>query len=223
MLTRRSFWPVLLASCVRAPPPPPRPPPPPPPPSIVVPEGCLADLSGALRHHADARYQYEATDDGGALLLSVFLLPEEDAGRSPRRFSRDGGLKWLLPPREAGVDGVAAPRDAGSAPLARLLLHRTPSGFVGTTLTGDGGGCPFPTRVTACEPAALTLETVAWLSADCAVPGDAGVRPHRLLRVGFDAGAQAPPSDTPRHDAAFDGGPDGGAEASPGVQPAPDR
>ena len=222
MPTRRSWWLLVLSSCVRAPPAPvpvsaPVPPPPPP---VVIPSGCIELQSGAWHHATDSRFQYEAVDDGGSLALSVFFTPPVDAGRPVRRFSRDGGLAWLVPAPDAGIDGGEFTSDAGPAPIAQLVLRRTPTGFVGVA-SADAGPCAFPARIIACEPGALVLETIARQPRDCAVVSDAGWQLQRLLKTGFDAGAA--PSDTMRHDLSHDGGPgassDGGSAATP--PPAP--
>ena len=54
------------------------------------------------------------------------------------------------------VDGGEFVRDAGPAPIAQLVLRRTPTGFVGVA-SADAGACAFPARIIACEPGALVL------------------------------------------------------------------
>ncbi|MDP3236401.1 MAG: hypothetical protein Q8N26_26660 [Myxococcales bacterium] len=189
---------------------------------MVIPFGCVELQSGAWHHATDSRFQYEAVDDGGSLELSVFFTPAVDAGRPVRRFSRDGGLAWLVPAPDAGVDGGELMSDAGPAPIAELALRRTPTGFVGVArAAADAGACPFPARIIACEPGALVLETIARQPRECAVVSDAGWQLQRLLKTGFDAGPG--PSDTMRHDLPQDGGQgasnDGGSAATP--PPAP--
>jgi hypothetical protein len=189
---------------------------------VVIPSGCVELQSGAWHHATDSRFQYEAVDDGGSLELSVFFTPAVDAGRPVRRFSRDGGLAWLVPAPDAGVDGGELLSDVRAAPVAQLALRRTPTGFVGVaSAAADAGACPFPARIIACEPGALVLETIARQPRECAVVSDAGWQLQRLLKAGFDAGPG--PSDTMRHDRPQDGGQgasnDGGSAATP--PPAP--
>lgn len=171
-----------------------------------MPEGCLADLSGAYVHDFTEHFHYLATDSDAGLVLLAFHDEPIDAGKMPRRFSRgrDGGLPWLVSAPDAGAESPAD-NDAGPAPRAVLQFARTPSGFVGATVAFDGG-CRFPAVITACGPA-LVLETPMGLGADCA-PLDAGWSRQTLRRLGLDAG-----SDTLRHEAPSDGGEaDGGAE-----------
>lgn len=214
------WWPVWLAiaACVRAPPPPPPPAVVTPPPAVRVPQGCLDDLSGVFLHPREPRYRYEASDapDAGLLVIRALVEPIVDAGRPVRRFSRDGGLPWLL--RADAGPPAAPPLDAGAVLLATLSLRRTPDGFVGVTLPdGADGGCTFPVRLSACAPGGVVLETPA-LTLECAI-SDAGWTSHRLVREGFDAGA--PPADagfdTPRHEPGMDAGTgtDGGATPPP--------
>jgi hypothetical protein len=208
-LARQLQWVFLAIACVRAPPeqqPVQQPPPPPP---IVVPEGCLADLSGPWVHEVDARFRYEASDtDAGLMLLGFFDQPV-DAGKAPRRFSRsrDGGLPWLVT-ADAGAESSAA-SDAGPLPRAVLQFSRTSGGFVGETLAFDGG-CRFPAAIVECG-AALVIEAPAALASDCA-PLDAGWSRQTLRRIGLDAG-----SDTLRHEAH----PDAGAAEDAGERAAP--
>lgn len=202
-LARHLKWVFVAVACVRAPPPPPPAPQPPPPPPIVVPDGCLADLSGDYLHELDERFRYRIADsDAGVIVLAFFDQPI-DAGKPPRRFSRerDGGLPWLVTTPDAGTEPQAP--DAGPLPRSTLLFSRTSAGFVGGTFTLDAG-CRFPASITACAPE-LVIETPLALSLECA-PLDAGWSRQRLRRV--DAG-----SDTLRHEAGGDAGEaDGGGE-----------
>jgi hypothetical protein len=178
-----SCLPVLAAACVRvAPPPPPVPTTTPPPPAVVVPAGCEVDLSGRYVHARDARFRYLATDtaDGGALLLEVFFEEPVDAGRPPRRFSRDGGLPWLVR-TDAGA-AIPMPADAGPAPVTLLRLARTPAGFVGASAPLPDGGCAFPARLAACRADGLVLEAPPALGPDCA-PLDGGWSAQVLHRL----------------------------------------
>jgi hypothetical protein len=183
MRTRRFSWFFFLWSCVRASPPPAQLAEPIP----VVPPGCFENQSGSWKHSSDSRFFYEAFDDGGVVALAVFSVPTVDAGRPVRRFSRDGGLPWLLSVGDSGVDHELVP-DAGPAPIAHLLLQRTPLGFVGVATPGVDGSCSFPTRVIACEPGTLTLETLARRLRDCSMERDAGWTVQMLQKRGFDAG-----------------------------------
>ncbi len=215
MPTRRSWWLLVLFSCVRAPPTP-VPSSAPPPPPVVIPRECADLQGGTWRHASDSRFRYEASDDGGSLALSVFFKPAVDGGRPARRFSRDGGLAWLVPAIDAGVGGGEEPIDGEPPPIAQLVLRRTPMGFVGVVSADDAGACAFPARIMTCEPGALVLETIARQPRDCSLARDAGWTSHRLLKAGFDAGE---PSDTMRHDLPDDGGrpasSDGQAPATP--------
>lgn len=197
---------LFFAACVRAPPPPAPPPTPPPPPPIVVPAGCEVDLSGPYVHTRDPRFRYLAADvpDGGALVLEVFVEPLVDAGRPPRRFSRDGGLPWLVR-TDAGAPPVSQ-QDAGGLAVAVLRLSRTPSGFLGTSTPLADAGCAFPLRLTACHAGALVLESPAHLAPDCS-PLDAGWV--RQLLLSPDAGL-----DTARHIGEEDGGLGDGGDVS---------
>lgn len=217
MPTRRSWWLLVLSSCVRAPPTPVATPLPPPPPPVVVPAGCLDEQHGPFHHETDGRFRYEAIDDGGSLTLSVFFVPVVDAGRPTRRFSRDGGLPWLVPAPDAGASEPDLSLDAGAMPLAQLNLRRTPTGFWGA-VSADGG-CAFPARVAACEPGALVLETLARQPRDCSAAPDAGWTVQRLVKTGFDAGTSA--SDTMRHDLSGDGGREPFADGGSGATPPP--
>jgi len=165
---------------------------------VVVPSGCLDDQSGTFHHQTDGRFRYEGSDDGGSLTLSVFFVPVVDAGRPGRRFSRDGGLARLVVEADAGATGSDVSMDGGAPPLARISLRRTPTGFLGVVSTTADGGCAFPSRIIACEPGALVLETIARQARDCPSATDAGWTLQRLMRTDFDAGTA--PSDTMRHD-----------------------
>ncbi|HSP77652.1 MAG TPA: hypothetical protein VLQ93_03940 [Myxococcaceae bacterium] len=93
-------------------------------------------------------------------------------------------------------EGEETPRDAGTV---RIILERTPEGFVGqtraTTFTPSGEPCPvhFPTEVVACDDAGLTLRSVAAtaLDEDCRPAPQEGRqvwREQRLVRGAPDAG-----------------------------------
>jgi hypothetical protein len=158
----RAWWvfPVLaVVGCQR--PPPPAPTPPPPAPSVVVPDGCLVDLSGDWVHATDPTYRYLATDDGGTLSLTVVRVEPPDAGFHPRKF-RDAGVPVAAPGKKGRADAGVA-RDAGTTvdagsppdggcgtdggapcelessdagapgPAVQLVLTRTGKGFVGAT------------------------------------------------------------------------------------------
>jgi hypothetical protein len=153
----------LLAACVRTTPQPPPEPPAPPRPAVMVPEGCLASLSGTWVHASDPGYRYEAEDDGGTLTLVVFHVPMLDAGFSPRRFRVDAGTDAGT---DAGEPTDAGPLDAGPAPSSvRVELQRTANGFVGATLAPlthpSGRLCEgrFPTTLISCADGGLLLET----------------------------------------------------------------
>lgn len=176
----------LVAGCPRPPPPPP--PLPPPPPPIAVPEGCLADLSGAWVHADDPSFRYLATDDGGALELVATRTPVVDAGFRPRRFrpsAEDAGA----------VDaGIASADDAGlDVPVVRITLARTPQGFVGATLSPmphpQGRTCvaSFATELLDCRDGGLLISAASATSLGdaCqppATPLPAPVLQHRLVR-----------------------------------------
>jgi hypothetical protein len=147
----RAWWMVAVlagVSCQR--PPPPAPTPAPPPPSVVVPEGCLANLSGAWEHATDPTYRYLATDDGGTLGLTVTRVEPPDARFHPRKF-RDAGVPFAAATkgRSGGRDAGATP-DAGRAPDAGATpdAGRAPDGGAdaGATLEPElvDGGAPGP-------------------------------------------------------------------------------
>ena len=149
---------TLFAACPRPLPPQPPPTPPPPPPPIVVPEGCLENLSGEWTHAEDPSFHYAGEDDGGTLTLVVHREFPDAGGFRPRRFVRDAGARVERAPgpgTDAGVDagGDAGPSDStldgdagalepgpdGGAPTLEplatpvIVLQRTPRGFVGLT------------------------------------------------------------------------------------------
>lgn len=129
-------------------------------------------------HARDERYHYEANDDGGVLVLDVFVEMRVDAGRPRRRFGRDGGLPWLLT-----VDGGS--EGASAIPTERrvtLTFLRTTNGFVGQV--DSDAGCRFPAEVVACTADALEIHSPAACAFD-----DAGVRRETLRRLGLDAGS----------------------------------
>ncbi|HEY8211196.1 MAG TPA: hypothetical protein VIG99_27115 [Myxococcaceae bacterium] len=137
---------------------------PPGPEPVQVPSGCLRDQSGEYQHAQNAAYRYRGRDDGGTLVL---VLEEGPA---------DGGVR----PAPA-----AAPR---------VVLNRTPHGFVGRTearaFAGAGQSCAvsFPTEVTACADDALTLRAAmsAQVNELCQAPPPTAASPmleQRLLRA----------------------------------------
>ena len=151
----------------------------------MIPPGCEADLSGAWVHADDARWRYDALDDGGTLTFFV-APPPLDAGVVFRKFGhRDAGLA------DAGV------ADAGLH--ATITLTRGPAGFVGdvqaVVSVAPSAQCPvrWPTTLVSCTDG-LTLETVAASEVlpDCTQPpADAGPPTrHRLIRpdAGLDGG-----------------------------------
>jgi hypothetical protein len=102
--------------------------------------------------------------------------------------ARDDGETLLLRVGRQAAEGATA-----EAPV-RIILQRTPEGFVGhaeSVAFPGGAGCPvtFPTRVVACEEHALTLATVAEVSVDdgsCEValpPEPMPWTEHRLVRL----------------------------------------
>jgi hypothetical protein len=166
--------------CIRKPPPPPRAPPRAPEPVIRVPAGCLEDLSGAYVHSQNPNYNYQATDDGGTLLIAV------ERGRS-----------------DAGV-----PRTE-SNPIS-VSLVRTPKGFVGETqamlFVATGRACPvdFPTEIIACDDAGLMIKSAVSSAVDescqpSQAPGHAVMAEHRLIRAlpTPAASPSPPPSPSP--------------------------
>lgn len=149
---------ALTACPARTPSPPPTAAPP-----IRVPPGCERTQAGEYYHADNPTFRYRGEDDGGTLTLSVLRVGEPGT----------------------------PPEDGGST--VSLELRRTPEGFVGetraTTFTPAGTACAarFPTQATQCDPAGLTLRTVASTSLDenCApaTSGPAPVwKPQRLLR-----------------------------------------
>ena len=109
-----------------------------------IPARCDADLSGTYAHGVDPSFRYQASDDGGTLLLTV------------ERIASDGGLT-----------------NTSSGTGARIQLLRTPHGFVGQTQAmvtlRSGQRCPieFPTEMIACDDAGILLR-----SATAALPPD---------------------------------------------------
>ena len=140
---------------------------PPGPPPVQVPEGCLRDQSGEYLHAQNIAYRYRGRDDGGTLVLVLEEGPP------------DGGTRPAL---------AAAPR---------VVLERTPHGFVGRTeakaFAGAGQSCAvsFPTEVVACATDALTLRAAmsAQVNELCQAPPPAPGAPagvmleQRLLRA----------------------------------------
>jgi hypothetical protein len=135
------------------------------PPPVHVPPGCELSQAGEYHHVGNPAFRYLAEDDGRTLTLALV------------RSRRDGG--------------VGAAPEAGAI---TLVLTRTPEGFLGEThATGfsvAGTPCPvkFPTEVTACGAATLTLRTVASTSLDEACrPPPSGPAPkwtEQVLRRG---------------------------------------
>lgn len=183
----RAAWCILAAglvgACQRPPPPAPAPSPPP---SLVVPEGCLADLSGEWEHAVDRSWRYHALDDGGTLTLEVTRVELPDARFHPRHF-RDAGPA----PSDAGAtDAGEAAEDAGvPSPRVQLVLERTRTGFVGQTRVTvrhpQGRDCEavFPAEVLDCRDGGLLI------SATAAVTLDDACQPP----------AASPPGPAPRH------------------------
>ena len=210
---------TVCLACVRAPPPLPPPlPPAPPPPTIQIPEGCASSSSGLFLLSTDSTFRYEANDDldAGRLVMAAFHDVPVDAGPTPRRFTRDGGLPWLTTKSDAGIWGSLERNDAGPSALALLVFDRTPTGFTGVSTRLDGG-CAFEARILECRPEGLLLESEARRSADCSKLSDAGVRRFVLLRP--DAGW----TDAGRTDAGLDTAQqtvDGGVDAGPQSTPA---
>ncbi|MGA9523785.1 MAG: hypothetical protein WBV82_20150 [Myxococcaceae bacterium] len=150
-------------------------------PPARVPEGCERDLSGRYAHAKHPDWTYVATDDGETLAIHV-----------ARAFD-DGGTT------------------GGADDGAKVVLHRTAEGFLGTTramaFAAQGIECEvdFPTELVGCPDGGLLLSTVESVSINEAcvlakVPPDAPREQHLLLPVGtqpapVDAGASA---DAPR-------------------------
>ncbi len=181
MGSRRTFGVLALVTCALSacprPLPGPDPLPPPPPPPVVVPEGCLDDLSGHWRHD-EPSWQYDAVDDGGTLTMTVTRFFTPDAGPSWRKFGRprDGGpLTDAGPPSDAGT-----PLDVGPRTVATVTLNRTPRGFVGeanATVTHPvGRACPgrWKTEITSCRDGGLWLrsESEVALGEGCEPPAN---------------------------------------------------
>ena len=163
-------------------------------PTTAVPDGCGVDLGGTWTVGAGGGLRYEAIDDGGTVRFLAFLEPPFDAGPALRRFSRDGGLPWLV--RDAGAGERPGPR-------ATLVLERTASGFsglssaVGEEPLGDAGCRPaFPVRVVACGPGGLELEALvsARIDADCRRLDGGVVQRQVLRRPGGGADERPPPN-----------------------------
>lgn len=140
------------------------------PPPVQVPEGCLRDQSGEYLHAQNRAYRYRGQDDGGTLELVLQEGPPADGGTRPAQ--------------------AAAPR---------VVLERTPGGFIGRTevraFAGGGQSCAvsFPTEVVACGSDALTLRSAASAQVNelCQLPVPApgsAMLEHRLLRAPSDGG-----------------------------------
>lgn len=133
-------------------------------PPVQVPEGCLRDQSGEYLHAQNPTYRYRGQDDGGTLVLVLEEGPRGDGGTRPAQ---------------------------GAAP--RVVLDRTPRGFIGRTearaFAGSGQSCAvsFPTEVVACGSDALTIRAAATAQVNelCQAPAPApgsAMLEHRLLR-----------------------------------------
>ncbi len=122
---------------------------------IAVPAGCLEDLTGHYQH-ADATFQYDATDDGGTLTLRVSHLFTPDAGPRYRLFG--------APRADAGAVVDAGSRVA-PAPAAIVTLQRTPAGFVGDAVAqvphpvGRTCQARWKTEVLSCTDGGLTIRS----------------------------------------------------------------
>lgn len=124
---------------------------------IHVPPGCQQNQAGEYHHAENPAFRYLGEDDGGTLRLAVV--------------------------RAYGDGGMEAP-DAGTV---SIVVNRTPDGFVGEThatgFSATGAPCPvaFPTEVTACDTAGLTLRSAAStaIGEDCK-PAPSGPAPARL-------------------------------------------
>ncbi|MCU0702216.1 MAG: hypothetical protein MUC96_37440 [Myxococcaceae bacterium] len=154
---------LALTTCVTAPPrPPPAPttPLPPPRPALLVPDGCLTDLSGLWQTEHESPVHYEAVDDGGVVELVATFAPTDAGALAPRRFSRDGGLAWLVPDAGSPATSPAALQ----APRVTLVLTRSETGFEGVAASTQApqASCrpEFPARVVACTRERLELETL---------------------------------------------------------------
>jgi hypothetical protein len=131
------------------------------PPAPTPHDACRDDLSGLWRQAGEDGFRYQATDDGGVLLLEA------------RRDPGDGGAvssASLFLQRSLGgfVGAVGAPR-----------------------LSADGGCVAlFPAEVVSCADGGLVLATVDRMRVDAACrPVAPGARTlHRLERVVSDAG-----------------------------------
>ncbi|GMU60842.1 MAG: hypothetical protein AMXMBFR34_26050 [Myxococcaceae bacterium] len=176
---------LAVVGCQR----PPLPAPPPPAPAVMVPEGCLADLSGAWVHSVDPSFRYQGVDDGGTLTLTVVRVEPPGAHFRPRRF-RDAGTS----PSDGGsFDAGPADEvpDAGQSAV-HLVLDRTAHGFVGQTRLSvhhpQGKDCDavFPAEVVDCRDGGLVIAATAQVSfaGDCRLPPQipSGPPPRHALR-----------------------------------------
>ncbi|PTL78496.1 hypothetical protein [Vitiosangium sp. GDMCC 1.1324] len=142
---------------------------PPAPLPIRVPPGCEKSQAGEYHHAQNPAFRYLGEDDGGTLTLTLARA------REGAEFQTDGGT------------------------AVRIVLNRTPDGFVGETratmFTPTGTECPvgFPTQATTCDDKGLTLRSVASAAIDeqCR-PATNGSKPvwkeQRLLRGAPNAG-----------------------------------
>ncbi len=183
---------ALGVGCVRhAPPPAPTSAAPP----VKVPAGCEQNLAGTYAHALNDSFRYRATDDGKTLVLEV-----ERGQQAP----------------SDGADGGTAPSEASQ----RIVLTRTPGGFVGATRAlafPQGAKCEveFPAELTACTPEGLTLlsaDEIAVSASSCAraesAPKPAMVE-QRLVRL---RAAPAAPGSADGGSPASSGGSDGGSD-----------
>jgi hypothetical protein len=137
---------------------------------VRVPPGCEQDQAGEYHHADNPAFRYLGEDDGGTLTLALVR-------------AQDGAT-------EASDGGTVA-----------IVLSRTPDGFVGETratgFSAAGTPCPvaFPTEVTACDPASLTLRSAAStaIGEDCR-PAPSGPKPTRLQQT-LVRGAPPSPAD----------------------------
>lgn len=179
---RIGLWLSVLCALALAwagcPHPPPPPPPPPAPPPVQIPPGCERNLSGVYAYAERPDWQYDATDDGGTVVMAL-----------RRELALDGGT-----------------RPDGGTPTVEIVLSRTPGGFVGgvrhAAFPAPGTRCPvvFDTSVEACPDGGLRLSSVEEVALDESchpAPVDGGPvrREHLLLQLpppGGDAGSASP-------------------------------
>jgi hypothetical protein len=119
-------------------------------PAAIVPSGCERSVTGRWAHAQDARFLYEAADNGHTLTLTQL-------GPPPANASADAGV-------------------AGGTGLSIITLERTPQGFTGqarATVTLPDKSCEvsFPTEVLFCSETELRLRSTPSraLDASCQV------------------------------------------------------